>query len=84
MTRNSQPEMSAEMTGEAIRAFRSARCPACDGVKLSRTDPFCLNCLDLLTPELHEAVHDKSRFIESYHPALERIRQNSKSSKAEA
>lgn len=84
MTRTTDRVMTPEMTGAAIRAFRSANCPACGGDKIKIADPFCLKCLDLLTPELHAAVCDNSQFLESYHPALEHIEKASEMQKPKA
>ena len=62
--------MSPEEIGNAIRAFRSRNCPACDSEKGNRNDPFCEPCLDRLPSNLQEGVINHSKFIEFFGPSL--------------
>ena len=62
--------MTPEQIGNAIRAFQSPNCPACDAEKGNRNDPFCEPCLDRLPLHLQEGVISYSRFIEFFGPSL--------------
>ena len=66
-------DLTSEEIGQAIRAFRAETCPFCDGEKMHIENPFCCPCLDLLTPELHAAMHDHAKFLEAYHPAMKHL-----------
>lgn len=66
--------MTPEDIGNAIRAFRSRSCPACDSEKADRFDPFCGSCLDRLPSDLHEGVSSHKKFIESFGPSLSYLR----------
>ena len=66
--------MTPEEIGNAIRAFRSRNCPACDSTKANRFDPFCDSCLDRLPSDLHEGVNSHKKFIESFGPSLNYLR----------
>jgi predicted amidophosphoribosyltransferase len=60
--------------GAAIRAFRSENCPSCDAQKITKKDPFCKRCFKRLPPSFRQAFHDRSRFIELFHPAMAHLR----------
>ena len=62
--------------GAAIRAFRSEHCPACEGEKFRVEDPFCTPCLGRLPESLRDAFHDRSRFLELFHPAMAHLREH--------
>lgn len=68
--------MTPEEIGNAIRAFRSRNCPACDSAKANRHDPFCEPCLDRLPTDLHEGVSNHKKFIESFGPSLNYLRRD--------
>ena len=62
--------MTPEEIGNAIRAFRTRNCPACESEKGNRQDPFCEDCLDRLPSDLHEGVLSHAQFIEYFGPSL--------------
>ena len=66
--------MTPEEIGNAIRAFRSRNCPACDSEKANRHDPFCETCFDRLPTDLHEGVSSHGKFIEAFGPSLNYLR----------
>ena len=68
--------MTPEDIGNAIRAFRSRNCPACDSEKANRHEPFCESCLDRLPSDLHESVSSHAKFIESFGPSLSYLRKD--------
>ena len=68
--------MTPEEIGNAIRAFRSRNCPACDSEKVNRQDPFCEPCLDRLPSHLHEGVVSHGQFIDFFGPSLSYLRKD--------
>jgi hypothetical protein len=68
------PSMEPKQIGEAIRAFMAERCPACGAEKDLLGDPFCSECHELLPPELQEKICENSKFIETFHPAMEHLK----------
>ena len=65
--------MSSHDIGLAIRSFLSPNCPACGEVKGLAVDPFCENCLALLTPALLEEVTERETYIDAFGPSLRLI-----------
>lgn len=65
--------MSSEKFVGPSHGLRSAECPACQKEKLIPTEPFCLDCLELLPPGLLESVTDNETLSESFGPALEHL-----------
>ena len=67
-------ELTPNVIGAAIRAFRATNCPACEGKKRHRTDPFCIVCLELLPHDLQLLVVLRNEFIDAFRPAMEHLR----------
>lgn len=74
---NKPGEMTSKMMGAAIRAFMSPTCPAC-GIEKDTSDAFCDGCSELLTPDIRAALAEKETFIETFHPAMDRIAKSRK------
>ena len=67
-------ERLAAQIGFAIRAYRAESCPSCESQKVKPANPFCDPCLQLLPESFRDALKDRSRFIELFHPAMEHLR----------
>ena len=67
-------ELTPNQIGDAIRAFRAPNCPACEGEKLQRNDPFCRECIEKLPHELQLRVMLREEFIDAFWPAIEHLR----------
>ena len=67
-------ELTPKEIGEAIRAFRAPNCPACEGEKDHRNDPFCRGCIEQLPHELQLRVVLREEFIDAFWPAMEHLR----------
>jgi len=63
-------DLLAAQIGAAIKAFRSEFCPSCEGEKVTLADPFCIQCYERLPMDYQDALRDRSRFIELFHPAM--------------
>ena len=70
-------ELLAAEIGSAIRAYRAETCPNCESPKHKRADAFCFPCLLLLPESFREALADRTRFIELFHPAMAHLRNHS-------
>lgn len=68
--------MNPNEMGMAIRSFLSPMCPVCETAKTVDEDPFCENCLALLTPALLEAVTDRSTYLDAFGQSFRSIMQN--------
>lgn len=78
MLKNEHPVfLSPIQMGTAIRAFMAERCPACEGQKVRRIDPFCAECYGRLPQPLQSSISDRSLFIETYQPAIEHLKAKS-------
>ena len=69
-------ELTPKEIGDAIRAFRAAECPSCNGEKRHRDDPFCPDCLNTLPHDLQLRVVLREEFIDAFWPAMEHLRTN--------
>ena len=70
--------LNPEQIGEAIRAFRAERCPACGVKKDLKNEPFCDKCLGKLPSEIRDRVSENSYFIETFHQAMEVLKPSQK------
>ena len=66
--------MSPNEIGNAIEAFMSDVCPACDGRKVAPADAFCLDCQERLPADLLELVTDRETYLEAFAPAMRHLR----------
>lgn len=60
--------------GRAIRAYLSENCPACDGQKHRRQDPFCSGCMNRVPDPLLEQLGKKDHFIQAFGPAIDHLK----------
>lgn len=56
--------------GDAIRAFRSEKCPACGVVKDPPTETLCRGCLAELPPEPLGSISEYRTYIDAFHASM--------------
>jgi hypothetical protein len=77
--------MTPDEIGNAIRAFRSKSCPACEGEKGHLHDTFCTACTASLPKEMREGIANRDTYLETFGPSmlhLDGVRQTALSSDA--